>query len=99
MNPWGVFAVVLPGGRPADSACILASMRHTFGSVGAFCFGERVILASGAGSAPVFDLDELNRTADLAGDYSGGGVPDNAISLVLYEDYSDSIPAGLLENA
>ena len=99
MNPGGVFAVVLPGGRPADSACILASMRHTFGSVGAFCFGERVILASGAGSAPVFDLDELNRTADLAGYYSGGGVPDNAISLVLYEDYSDSIPAGLLESA
>lgn len=100
MNPGGVFAVVLPGGRPEDSACILAAMRHTFGSVGAFCFGPRVILASGAGSAPVFDLDELNRTADLAGYYSGGsGVPDNAISLVLYENYSDSIPAGLLENA
>jgi len=100
MNPGGVFAVVLPQGRPADSACILASMRHTFGAVGAFCFGERVILASGAGSAPVFDLDELNRIADLAGYYSGGsGVPDNAISLVLYEDFSDSIPAGLLESA
>ena len=110
MNPGGVFAVVLPDSRramsmhaavrPAESACILAAMRHTFGSVGAFCFGPRVILASGAGSAPVFDLDELNRTADLAGYYSGGsGVPDNAISLVLYENYSDSIPAGLLENA
>ena len=100
MNPGGVFAVVLPADRPADSACILASMRHTFGAVGAFCFGPRVILASGTGSAPVFDLDELNRTADLAGYYSAGsGVPDNAISLVLYEDYSDSIPAGLLESA
>ena len=99
MNPGGVFAVVLPADRPTDSACILASMRHTFGSVGAFCFGPRVILASGAGSAPVFDLDELNRIADLAGYYSGGSVPDNAISLVLYEDYSDSIPAGLLESA
>ena len=100
MNPGGVFAVVLPQDRPTDSACILASMRHTFGSVGAFCFGPRVILASGAGSAPVFDLDELNRIADLAGYYSAGsGVPDNAISLVLYEDFSDSIPAGLLESA
>ena len=100
MNPGGVFAVVLPQDRPADSACILAAMRHTFGAVGAFCFGQRVILASGVGSAPVFDLDELNRIADLAGYYSAGsGVPDNAISLVLDEDFSDSIPAGLLESA
>ena len=100
LNPGGVFAVVLPPDRPADSACILASLRHTFGAAGAFCFGERVVLASGAGSAPLFDLDELNTVADLAGYYSAGnGVPDNAISLVLYENYSDSIPAGLLESA
>ena len=100
LNPGGVFAVVLPRDRTMDSACILASMRRIFGGVGAFCFGERVILASGLGSTPIFDLDELNRVADLAGYYSGAsGVPDNAIGLVLYEDYSDSIPAGLLENA
>jgi len=100
MNTGGVFAVVLPPDRPEDSACILAFLRHSFGNAGAFRFGDRVILASGLNAEPNFDLDKLNTTAELAGYYSNaGGVPDNAIGLVLEEDYSNSIPAELLEAA
>ena len=98
MNSGGVFAVVLPPDRTEDSACILAFLRHSFGNAGAFCFGERVILASAPGGEPNFDLDKLNATAELAGYYTDG-VPGNAISLILDENYSDSIPAGLLETA
>ncbi len=99
LNSGGVFAVVLPPGRPEISARILAFLRHSFGNAGAFCFGDRVILASGSDTVPVFDLEKLNATAELAGYYDGGSIPDNAIGLVLEEDYSDSIPAGLLEAA
>jgi len=99
MNSGGVFAVVLPPDRPADSACILAFLRRSFGNVGAFCFGDRVILASGLNVEPVFSLEKLDATAELAGYYDGRGIPGNAISLILDEDYSDSIPAGLLEAA
>ena len=100
MNTGGVLAVVLPPDRTEDSACVLAILRHTFGNAGAFCFGKRVILASGVDAEPNFALDELNTTAELAGYYSqAGGVPVNAISLILDEDYSDSIPAGLLETS
>lgn len=100
MNSGGVFAVVLPPDRPEVSACILAFLRKSFGNAGAFCFGDRVILASGLNSEPDFDLDKMNTTAELAGYYSGtGNVPDNAISLILEEDYSESIPAELLEAA
>ncbi len=96
MNPGGVFAVVLPPDRLEVSACTLAFLRRSFGNAGAFCFGDRVILASGLNAEPVFDLEKLSNTAELAG-YYDGGIPDNAIGLVLDEDYSDSIPAGLLE--
>ena len=99
MNSGGVFAVVLPPDQPEVSACILAFLRRSFGNAGAFCFGDRVILASGLDSEPVFELDKLSATAELAGYYDGGSIPDNAIGLVLEEDYSDSIPAGLLETA
>ena len=99
MNSGGVFAVVLPPDRPEISACILAFLRHSFGNAGSFCFGNRVILASGLNAEPVFDLEKLNATAELAGYYDGEGIPYNAIGLVLEEDYSDSIPAGLLETA
>lgn len=99
MNSGGVFAIVLPPDRPADSACILAFLRRSFGNAGAFCFGDRVILASGLNAEPVFDLEKLDATAELAGYYDGVGIPGNAISLILDEDYSDSIPAGLLEAA
>lgn len=99
MNSGGVFAIVLPPDRPADSACILAFLRRSFGNVGAFCFGDRVLLASGLNAEPVFDLEKLDATAELAGYYDGAGIPGNAISLILDEDYSDSIPAGLLEAA
>ena len=99
MNSGGVFAVVLPPDQPEVSACILAFLRRSFGNAGAFCFGDRVILASGLDSEPVFELDKLSDTAELAGYYDGGSIPDNAIGLVLEEDYSDSIPAGLLETA
>ena len=99
MNSGGVFAVVLPSGRPDVSACVLAFLRRSFGNVGAFCFGNRVILASGLNTEPVFELEKLNATADLAGYYDGESIPYNAIGLVLEEDYSDSIPAGLLEAA
>jgi len=98
MNSGGVFAVVLPPDRTEDSACILAFLRHSFGNAGALCFGERVILASAPDAEPNFDLDRLNATAELAGYYTDG-VPGNAISLILDENYSDSIPAGLLETA
>lgn len=97
MNSGGVFAAVLPPDRPEVSACILAFLRRSFGNAGAFCFGDRVILASGFDSEPVFELDKLNATAELAGYYDGGSIPGNAIGLVLDEAYSDSIPAGLLE--
>ena len=99
MNSGGVFAVVLPPDRLADSACILAFLRCSFGNAGAFCFGDRVLLASGLNAEPVFDLEKLDATAELAGYYDGSGIPGNAISLILDEDYSDSIPAGLLEAA
>lgn len=99
MNSGGVFAILLPPDRPADSACILAFLRRSFGNAGAFCFGDRVHLASGLNAEPVFDLEKLNATAELAGYYDVGGIPGNAISLILDEDYSDSIPAGLLEAA
>ncbi len=99
MNSGGVFAAVLPSDRPDVSACILAFLRRSFGNVGAFCFGDRVILASGLNTEPVFELEKLSATAELAGYYDGEGIPDNAIGLVLEEDYSDSIPAGLLERA
>ncbi len=100
MNSGGVFAVVLPPDHsPEVSACILAFLRRSFGNAGAFCFGDRVILASGLDSEPVFELDKLSATAELAGYYDGEGIPDNAIGLVLDEAYSDSIPAGLLEAA
>jgi hypothetical protein len=99
MNSGGVFAVVLPPDRHEVSACILAFLRRSFGNMGAFCFGERVILASGLNAEPVFDLEKLSATAELAGYYDGESIPDNAIGLVLDEDYSDSIPAGLLEKA
>ena len=99
LNSGGVFAVVLPPDRPEDSACILAFLRHSFGNAGALCFGNRVILASGSDTVPAFDLEKLNSTAELAGYYDGGSIPDSAISLILSADYSDSIPAGLLENA
>ena len=99
MNSGGVFAVVLPPDRPEVSACILAFLRRSFGNMGAFCFGNRVILASGLNAEPVFDLEKLSATAELAGYYDGEGIPYNAIGLVLEEDYSDSIPAGLLEKA
>lgn len=99
MNTGGVFAVVLPPDRPADSACILAFLRQSFGNACAFRFGGRVILAAGLNSEPNCDLDALNTTAGLAGYYSAGSVPDSAISLILDEDYSSSIPADLLEAA
>ena len=99
MNSGGVFAVVLPPDRSEVSACILAFLRRSFGNAGAFCFGNRVILASGLNAEPVFDLEKLSATAELAGYYDGEGIPYNAIGLVLEEDYSDSIPAGLLEKA
>lgn len=99
MNSGGVFAVVLPPDQPEVSACALAFLRRSFGNAGAFCFGHRVILASGLNAVPVFDLEKLNETAGLAGYYDGGDIPENAIGLVLEEDYSDSIPAGLLERA
>ena len=99
MTQGGVFAVVLPPDRPEVSACVLAFLRRSFGNAGAFCFGDRVILASGLNAEPVFDLDRLSATAELAGYYDGEGIPDNAIWLVLDESYSDSIPAGLLETS
>lgn len=99
MNSGGIFAVVLPPDQPEISACVLAFLRRSFGNTGAFCFGNRVILASGLNAEPVFDLEKLSATAELAGYYDGEGIPYNAIGLVLEEDYSDSIPAGLLENA
>jgi len=97
MTQGGVFAVVLPSDHPEISACILAFLRRSFGNAGAFCFGNRVILASGLNAEPVFELEKLSVTAELAGYYDGEGIPDNAIGLVLAEDYSDLIPAGLLE--
>ena len=97
MNSGGVFAVVLPPDQPEVSSCCLAFLRRSFGNAGAFCFGDRVILASGLNAEPVFDLEKLSATAELAGYYDGEGIPYNAIGLVLEEDYSDSIPAGLLE--
>ena len=99
MNTGGVFAVVLPPDRPEDSACILAFLRKSFGNAGAFCFGGRTILASGLNAEPIFDLDALNTTAELAGYYGAGGVPDSAIALILDEDYSSSVPVDLLEAA
>ena len=99
MTQGGVCAVVLPPDKPEVSACVLAFLRRSFGNAGAFCFGDRVILASGLNAEPVFELDKLSTTAELAGYYDGEGIPYNAIGLVLEEDYSDSIPAGLLENA
>jgi len=99
MNSGGVFAVVLPPDKPEASACILAFLRRSFGNAGAFCFEDRVILASGLNAEPVFDLEKLNATAELAGYYEGESVPENAIGLVLAEGYSDSIPAGLPEAA
>ena len=99
MNSGGVFAVVLPPDRPDVSACVLAFLRRSFGNAGAFCFGDRVILASGLNAEPTFDLEKLSATAELAGYYDGGDIPENAIGLVLEEDYSDSIPAGMIEAA
>ena len=99
MNPGGVFAVVLPLDRPEDSACILAFLRKSFGNAGAFRFGGRTILAAGLNSEPNYDLDALSTTAELAGYYGAGNVPDSAISLILDEDYSSSVPADLLEAA
>lgn len=100
MRSGGVFAVVLPPDHPEDSACILAFLQHSFGNAGALRFGERTFLASGLDTVPNFDLDKLNATAEFAGYYSlAGGVPNNAISLILDDDYSDSIPASLLEAA
>ncbi|MBR2964864.1 MAG: hypothetical protein IKC53_11760 [Lentisphaeria bacterium] len=97
MTQGGVCAVVLPPDKPEVSACVLAFLRRSFGNAGAFCFGDRVILASGLNAEPVFELDKLSTTAELAGYYDGEGIPNNAIGLVLADDYSDSIPAGLLE--
>ena len=97
MTQGGVCAVVLPPDKPEVSACVLAFLRRSFGNAGAFCFGDRVILASGLNAEPFFELDKLSTTAELAGYYDGGSIPDNAIGLVLADDYSDSIPAGLLE--
>ena len=97
MTQGGVCAVVLPPDKPEVSACVLAFLRRSFGNAGAFCFGDRVILASGLNAEPNFELDKLSATAELAGYYDGEGIPDNAIGLVLADDYSDSIPAGLLE--
>lgn len=99
LNSGGVFAVVLPPDKPEVSARILAFLRHSFGNAGAFCFENRVILASGLNAEPVFDLEKLNATAELAGYYDGGSIPYNAIGLVLDEDYSGAIPAGLLDAA
>ena len=100
MNSGGVFAVVLPPDRPEESACILAFLRKSFGNAGAFRFGGRTILASGLNTEPNFSLNGLNTTAELAGYYAeAGGMPGNAISLILDEDYSSAIPAGLLETA
>ena len=46
---------------------------------------------------PVFDLDDINDRASLAGYYAGGDVPLDAISVVLQQDCSDAPPAWLLE--
>ncbi len=48
--------------------------------------------------SPVFDLDEINDNAVIAGYYAEGEVPVDAISVVLQRDYSDAPPAWLLEN-
>lgn len=47
--------------------------------------------------SPVFDLDDINDAAVIAGYYMGGEVPVDAISVVLQRDYSDAPPAWLLE--
>ena len=46
---------------------------------------------------PVFDLDDINDRAALAGYYAGGDVPPDAISVILWRDCSDAPPAWLLE--
>lgn len=48
--------------------------------------------------SPVFDLDDINDAAVIAGYYAGGEVPVDAISVVLQRDYSDAPPAWLLES-
>ena len=51
----------------------------------------------GESPSPVFSLTEINNVAALAGYYTGGIVPNDAIYYVLHQDYSDAPPAWLLE--
>ena len=51
----------------------------------------------GESLSPVFSLTEINNVSALAGYYAGGIVPNDAIYYVLHQDYSDALPAWLLE--
>jgi hypothetical protein len=105
LNYGGVLAVELPQDRPEAAACIMVAMRRVFGNAGTFRFGKRVVAASvcgqekdSAGTGPIFHIEKLNELAELAGYYSVTGVPSNAISLVLGQEYSGTPPARLLED-
>ena len=103
LNRGGILAIELPQGRPDAAACIMVAMRRVFGNVGTFCFGDRIVAASvcgqGSDAGAIFHLEKLNGMAELAGYYSVTGVPSNAFSLVLGQDYSEMPPAQLLEDA
>ena len=105
LNYGGVLAVELPQDCPEAAACIMVAMRRVFGNAGTFCFGDRVVAASvcgqdndAAGAGPILHIEKLNELAELAGYYSVTGVPSNAISLVLGQEYSGTPPARLLED-
>lgn len=105
LNYGGVLAVELPQDRPEAAACIMVAMRRVFGNAGTFRFGDRVVAASVCGqeedaaeTGPIFHIEKLNDLAELAGYYSVTGVPANAISLVLGQEYSGTPPARLLED-
>ena len=105
LNYGGVLAFELPKDSPEAAACIMVAMRRIFGNAGTFRFGDRVVAASvcgqeqdSTGAGPIFHLEKLNELAELAGYYSVTGVPSNAISLVLGQEYSGTPPARLLED-
>ena len=58
---------------------------------------RRPSLDNGETQPPVFDLDDINERANLAGYYAGGDVPPDAISVVLERECSDTPPAWLQE--
>ena len=52
----------------------------------------------GETQSPVFSLSDINENATLAGYYTWGKVPPDAIYHILQQDYSDAPPAWLLES-